>query len=471
MKTRTWALLELDDPLPRNSNAYFAGWSRAETLPTSSFTIHQPNGSIKSISLDSHPPLIRSYGGINAPWDSDDEYLVVERFEQGAVESGSSGAPLFDQNKRVVGQLRGGIRGCAAQGPIYFGRLWSSSGYPHGEGSPRYWLDPTDTGAIAIDGRNWNLPPTTGADLDAKSLRLSDVGGTDPLSADLSYGFLDPDGDALTYVASSSDTSKVTATISGSSITLTPVAAGSATITVTATDVGGIRMSATQTFTATVAANRSPEASAAIAGRTLDWNVGANAVDISSAFEDADNDTLTYAASSTDEAVATVEVSQTGAVVTLNVTPMSDGRARVLVTATDAAASNTRATQSFEVVANNRAPVGIQEALSVPTRDIWERDLADIFTDPDGDALVYGVEEIGTGADFLGPLVVRREDDTVKVQTRALGTYTFKISAIDPAGSKIKTELEVSVTTMNTSPFVEEIVSDRSLSVGGRFAD
>ena len=62
--------------------------------------------------------------------------------------------------------------------------------------------------------------------------------------------FRDPDGDALTYVASSSNTSAATVAVSGNVVTVTAVAEGSATIWITATDPGGL--SAVQAFEATV---------------------------------------------------------------------------------------------------------------------------------------------------------------------------------------------------------------------------
>ena len=67
---------------------------------------------------------------------------------------------------------------------------------------------------------------------------------------DLSPFFRDPDGDALTYTAESSDAGVVTATVSGSTLTLTAVAAGTATLTVAAADPDGLM--ATQTANITV---------------------------------------------------------------------------------------------------------------------------------------------------------------------------------------------------------------------------
>ena len=69
-------------------------------------------------------------------------------------------------------------------------------------------------------------------------------------TVDVSASFADPDGDALTYGASSNLPSVARVSVAGSDVTLTPVAAGTAAVTVTATDPGG--QSATQRFDVTV---------------------------------------------------------------------------------------------------------------------------------------------------------------------------------------------------------------------------
>ena len=76
------------------------------------------------------------------------------------------------------------------------------------------------------------------------------------LTVDVSPAFDDPDGDALTYVVSSSAPGVATVQALGPRVTLTGVGEGVATMRVTATDPGG--PSATQHFRVTVAAAPAP---------------------------------------------------------------------------------------------------------------------------------------------------------------------------------------------------------------------
>ena len=73
---------------------------------------------------------------------------------------------------------------------------------------------------------------------------------------DLSGALRDPDGDALTYRATSSAPAVATVALSGTTLTVTPVAAGTALVTVTATDPGGL--SASQSFRVRVTAMTAP---------------------------------------------------------------------------------------------------------------------------------------------------------------------------------------------------------------------
>ena len=90
-----------------------------------------------------------------------------------------------------------------------------------------------------------NRPPRP-----AEALADRRLAPDDTLNVDVSRAFVDPDGDSLSYTASSSAPLVVEARAAGALVTLTAVGEGAATIRVTATDAGGL--SAAQTFTATV---------------------------------------------------------------------------------------------------------------------------------------------------------------------------------------------------------------------------
>ena len=69
---------------------------------------------------------------------------------------------------------------------------------------------------------------------------------------DLSGAFRDPDGDPLTYEATSSAPAVVSVEVSGATVGVNAVAAGTATVTVTATDISGSNTTTTLAFRVTV---------------------------------------------------------------------------------------------------------------------------------------------------------------------------------------------------------------------------
>ncbi|MCY3809675.1 MAG: Ig-like domain-containing protein [Gemmatimonadetes bacterium] len=193
--------------------------------------------------------------------------------------------------------------------------------------------------------------------------------------------FNDPNGDVLTYSATSSDAGVATVSVSGTNVTVAAVSPGSASITLTARDPGG--MEGQQNFDVVVP-NRAPQPAGTISPATV--SVGqSEATDLSSYFTEPDGEALVYGAASSNEELAGVAVS--GSVVT--VTAIAKGAVTVTVTAKDPGGLS--AEQSFRVTVPNRAPVAVGELedLEVEVDSTAELDVADSFEDPDGDALTY----------------------------------------------------------------------------------
>ena len=72
------------------------------------------------------------------------------------------------------------------------------------------------------------------------------------VTVDISASFSDPDGDALSHTAATSNAAVATVALSGTDLSVTGVASGAAAVTVTASDPGGL--SASQSFAVEVAA-------------------------------------------------------------------------------------------------------------------------------------------------------------------------------------------------------------------------
>ena len=157
-----------------------------------------------------------------------------------------------------------------------------------------------------------------------------ELGLDETVEEDLDLVFSDPDGDDLTFTASSSDDNIVSVSVSGSIFSMTGEAEGEATITITATDPGQLSVEATAVVTVT-RGNRWPIVVDTIADYTNMQPGDSVTVDVSSYFSDPDGDDLTFTASSDNEEVATAEMS--GSILTI--AAIASGQARLTVTATD----------------------------------------------------------------------------------------------------------------------------------------
>lgn len=147
-------LFELFSTVPASFDPYYLGWDRSDNDPQAATLIHHPRGDIKKIAFDQDPARVFT-NVIN--WNNEvttpANHHFILSYDVGAFEVGSSGGALLDQSRRVVGQLHGGSSTCEAT-TAYFGRLhlaWEGGGTPATR--LRDWLDPGNTGAVTLDGR------------------------------------------------------------------------------------------------------------------------------------------------------------------------------------------------------------------------------------------------------------------------------------------------------------------------------
>ena len=278
-----------------------------------------------------------------------------------------------------------------------------------------------------------------------------EVNGT--YTVDLSGYFNDGDGDTLTYTANSGDTTIATVSVSTATLTVTAVAVGSVTIEATATDPDSEE--ATQEFTVTVqTANTAPTTVGTMDDHELLLGGSTVTVEASLYFTDEDVEALSYAATSSDTAVATLSVS--GAAVTVN--HVGAGTATITVTATDAGGLS--ATQSFSVtVTANQAPTVVTIPAQVVAVNGGTRtlDLDNYFSDADGQSLIYTASSSDTGI-----ATVSLSTSNLTITGNDNGTATVTVSASDSFASVSQT---ISVTT-KSPPTTVGTIPNQSSGVG-----
>lgn len=156
------ALLELNTKPPLSWNLYYAGWDRTTTPAQNATAIHHPRGDAMKIAHDRNSVRAVTWPGNSQPTGALTHWRAT--FNNGIVQHGSSGSPLFNQNRRIVGQLHGNINNqcwgwdnnCfCRQTPVgEYGRFdlsWTGGGTNSTRLSS--WLDPLETNYMTFNGR------------------------------------------------------------------------------------------------------------------------------------------------------------------------------------------------------------------------------------------------------------------------------------------------------------------------------
>ena len=290
-----------------------------------------------------------------------------------------------------------------------------------------------------------------------------DIAVGDTIDLDFLDNFTDPEGDDLTFTATSDAVAVASADPDGSEseFTIAGVAVGTATITVTATDVDGAFV--TDDFEVRVtAANLGPELTTPIGdqdiavGDTID-------LDFLDNFTDPEGDDLTFTATS--DAVAVASADPDGSESEFTIAGVAVGTATITVTATDV--DGAFVTDDFEVRVT-AANLGPELTTPISDQDIAvgdsiDLDFLDNFTDPDGDDLTFTAT---SDADDPAPFTVTNAGSILTIIGVAVGTATITVTATDVDGAFVTDDFEVRVTAANLGPELTTPIGDQDIEVG-----
>lgn len=145
-------LVLLNNNVPNTYQPFYNGWNRGTQAATSGAGIHHPEGVIKKFNI-----FTTTLANFSTHWRV--IWADMPGYGHSVTAQGSSGSPLFDQNKLIVGTLTGGSSLCSAPtDPDYYGKFsrhWDQNGTtPDKQLKP--WLDPINANVQTKSGINYN---------------------------------------------------------------------------------------------------------------------------------------------------------------------------------------------------------------------------------------------------------------------------------------------------------------------------
>ncbi|MFX3651460.1 MAG: Ig-like domain-containing protein [Paenibacillus sp.] len=304
--------------------------------------------------------------------------------------------------------------------------------------------DDGSTGITELDMKVVVLPPLNRAPVGEAPSKIEVYLGEDIPVVKLNEGYTDPDGDPLTYTATSSNPDGVTVEENEGELKLTSLQNGTYTISYTVNDGnGGITTDFFEIDILLVPnhnpVGNSPEWVEAYLGFLTD---PIPSVDMNDYYTDPDGDPLTFSAYSSNPDALIVE-EEAGV---LSFTALEFGEYIIYYSVEDGKGGFI--STAFQIRVNpkpNAAPVLIQN-LPAQTLFVGKEDavidLSEYFNDPDGDALTFQ-----TPLDFNNLLIaaVNIQENKLIIHPRQAGKFQANIKAKDMYGKEATAYIDIEV--------------------------
>ena len=166
-------LLLLNDSIPDSYDVFYNGWDNSGDAALSGVSIHHPQGDYKKISTYNETTRSYSFNSTEFVGDSAAHWNAIFRATtngHGVTESGSSGAPLYNEKKLIVGTLTGGSSSCyTTRGVNLYGKFSYHWNKYKTDSTTRMdvWLDPLNKGIKTLQGRLRKVPKPSPLNLTA----------------------------------------------------------------------------------------------------------------------------------------------------------------------------------------------------------------------------------------------------------------------------------------------------------------
>lgn len=138
-----FALVKLYEKPPADYKPLYAGWDISDETYDTTYTLHHPEGDVMKIAYNENEI---EYSDASAYGFLPNTHWLIQNYEVGSTEAGSSGSSLFSEQNKIIGTLTAGNEVCTEDiEDIYQELAYSWDYYSDSNSHLKTWLDPLNT--------------------------------------------------------------------------------------------------------------------------------------------------------------------------------------------------------------------------------------------------------------------------------------------------------------------------------------